>query len=151
MPSIRTLVTQGGADTFTSVAIDTNLTSDGKTGWNILGIRALWVDLAAIAAADHTLYASVQTESTVLTFADEELIDEVGWGLQNTGGVAVAVAVEPIKEHFLFEPRVTVQPTIYVAVASTSTSGTNDVIIEVFYEVVKLTDLEVLRLLAGGA
>lgn len=151
MPSIRQLVTQGGADTFTSVAVPTALTVDGKAGWQINGIRAYWVDGAAVAAADHSLDAVIQTIATVVTAADDEWVENVSWGLQNTAGVAVAVTYEPSKEHFLAEPRVTVQPNIYAAVKSAGTAQANDVIIEIFYEIVKLSDLEVLRLLAGGA
>jgi hypothetical protein len=150
MPSIKQLVTQTGADTFTSAEL--LLPSlDGKSGYSIKGIRANWVDFAAVAAADYSLLATVQTESTVLTFVDDELIDMVGWGLQNTAGTAVAIAVEPIKEHFLDVERITVQPAIYVAISSSGTSQANDVAFEVFYEVVKLTELEYLRMLAGGA
>lgn len=150
MQSIRTLVTQGGADTFTSTSL--SLPSlDGKSGYQINGIRANWKDGAAVAAADYRLDATVQVASTVLNFVDDEWIDGVAWSCQNTAGTAVAMQFEPSKEHFLAEPRVTVQPDIYVAVGSSSTSQANDVEIEVFYEVVKMTELEYLRLLAGGA
>lgn len=151
MSYVRTLVTQSGADTFTAVAIATALTIDGKAGWQINGMRAYWVDGAAVAAADHAVIAQVQAQAAATTFIDDEFIDGVGWGMQNTAGVAVAVTFEPFKEHTLVEPRVTVQPNIYVAVTSAGTGQANDVIIEVFYEIVKLTDLEVMRLLAGGA
>lgn len=150
MASIRTLVTQSGADTFTSSALALPAL-DGKSGYQINGIRAYWVDGAAVAAADHSLTATVQVASSALTFADDEWIDGVAWGLQNTAGSAVAVAYEPMKEHMLEEPRLTVQPSIYVAVGSAGTSQANDVIVEVFYETSKLSELEYLRLLAGGA
>lgn len=150
MPSIKQIVTQSGADTFTSAEL--NLPAlDGKTGYQINGIRAVWSDGQAVAAADWWLDASVQVEATALAYDADELIDLVSWGMQNTGGVAVAVPYEPVKEHELFEPRVTVQPSIYVAVASGATSQANDVMIEVFYETVKLSELDYLRLLAGGA
>lgn len=151
MPSIRKLVTQSGNDTFTAVAIPTSIVVDGKVGWSINGIRAYWVDGAAVAAADYSMDALLLTDGVTHTFVDDEWIDSVNWGLQNTAGVAVAVNYEPMKEHFLGEPRVTVQPNIYAAVKSAGTAQANDVIIELFYEIVKLTDLEVLRLLAGGA
>lgn len=150
MASIRTLVTQSGADTFTSVALSLPAL-DGKSGYQINGIRAYWVDGPAVAASDYIVVATVQVAATALTFADDEWIDVVGWGMQNTGGVAVAVPFEPVIEHMLTEPRLTVQPNIYVAVGSSGTSQANDVIIEVFYETSKLTELEYLRLLAGGA
>jgi hypothetical protein len=151
MSKISQLVTQGGADTFTAVAIDTGLTADGKAGWQINAIRAFWVDGAAVAAADHSISAKVATIATTTTFGSSDEIDRVAWGLQNTAGVAVAVPYEPIKQDFLLEPRVTVQPNIYVQVESAGTAQANDVIFEIYYDVVKLSDLEVLRLLAGGA
>jgi len=151
MAFVRKLVTQGGADTFAAAAIPTGITVDGKTGWQVNGIRAYWVDGAAVASADHSLDALVLTDGVTHTFDEDEWVDSVSWGLQNTGGVAVAVTYEPMKEHLLVEPRVTVQPNVYAAVKSAGTGQANDVIIEVLYEVVKLTDLEVLRLLAGGA
>lgn len=150
MSSIRQLVTQSGADTFTSVELSLPAL-DGKTGYRIHGIRAHWDDGAAVAAADYELHASVITQATVTVPSDDELIDQVSWGMQNTGGVAVAPTFEPQKEHILFEPRVTVQPELYVAVESANTSQANDVYIEVFYDTVKLSELEYLRLLAGGA
>lgn len=150
MPKIRTLVTQSGADTFT--AVELALPSlDGKSGYQINGIKAYWKDGAAVAAADWSLDAIVQVASTALTFVDDEWIDAVSWGCQNTAGTAVLVPYEPQKEHELFEPRLTVQPSIYVAVASSNTGQANDVVIEVFYETTKLSELEYLRLLAGGA
>lgn len=150
MARIKTLVTQSGADTFTSVALALPAL-DGKSGYEIMGIRAYWLDGAAVAAADYSIMATVQVASTVLTFLDDEFIDGVAWGVQNTAGVAVAVAYEPLKEHMLEEPRLTVQPSIYAAVASVGTSQANDVVIEVIYSTTKLSELEYLRLLTGGA
>jgi hypothetical protein len=51
----------------------------------------------------------------------------------------------------LAEGRVTVQPFIYLGIESSGTANANDVVFRVYYEIVKLSDLEVLRLLAGGA
>jgi hypothetical protein len=151
MSKISKLVTQGGADTFTSASILTGLTADGKAGWSISSIRAYWVDFAAVAAADYGLSAILATIATATTFGDDDEIDRLSWGCQNTAGVAVAIPVNPLQEHFLAESRITVQPELYVAIASAGTAQANDVIIEVVYEVVKMSDLEVLRLLAGGA
>lgn len=151
MPVVKKLVTQTGNDTFTTGSIATGLTVDGKAGWSIIAIEAYWVDGAAVAAGDWTLNAKLATVSTSTSFVDDDEIARVDWGLQNTGGVAVSVPYEPFKGISLAEPRITVQPTIYVGVESTSTGQANDVVFRVYYEIVKLTDLEVLRLLAGGA
>jgi len=151
MAVLKKLVTQGGADTFTAVAIDTNLTVDGKAGWSISAIEAYWVDGAAVAAGDWSIHAKLATIATSTSFVDDDEIARVDWGLQNTGGVAVSVPYEPFRGISLPEPRVTVQPIIYVQVESSGTAQANDVIFRVYYDIVKLTDLEVLRLLAGGA
>ncbi len=151
MPSIKKLVTQSGSDTFTSSAIDTNLTVDGKTGWSIKAVEAYWADGAAVAAGDWYLNAKLATISTSTTFTDDDEIARLDWGMQNTGGVAVSVPYEPFRGISLAEDRVTVQPTIYVGVESSGTGQANDVLFRVYYDIVKLTDLEVLRLLAGGA
>ncbi len=151
MPKVSQLVTQSGADTFTAVAIDTNLVVDGKSGWEIFAIRAQWVDGAAPAAADYTVHAKVATIATTTTFGTSDEVDRVSWGCQNTAGVAVAFPFVPVQEHYLLEKRITVQPQIYVAVESAGTGQANDVIIEIYYDIVKLSDLEVMRLLVGGA
>lgn len=148
--NIRTLVTQSGNDTFTSTVLALP-DLDGKSGYQINGIRARWLDGAAVAAADWSLTAMIITQSTEPLFTDDEFVDAVAWGCQNTAGAAVLVPYDPFKEHMLEEPRLTVQPDIYVAVASSNTAQANDVVIEVFYETVKLSELEYLRLLAGGA
>lgn len=151
MPREKILVTQSGADTFTAGSISTGLTADGKAGWSIKSIEAFWSDGAAVAAADWSLSAALTTISTATAFGDDDEIARVSWGLQNTGGVAVAVPYEPQKRYDLLEPRVTVQPTLYAGITSSGTSNANDVILVVYYDIVKLTDIEVLRLLAGGA
>lgn len=151
MPSIRRLVTQGGVDTFAAVAINTSLTVDGKAGWQINSMRATWNNASAVAAADWSIFAICSSIATLPAPADDEYILGIGWGLQNTAGVAVVSQYEPIKKDSLVEPRITVQPYVYLQVSSNLTGATNNMTIEIFYEIVKLSDLEVLRLLAGGA
>jgi hypothetical protein len=152
MPSIKILVTQSGNDTATAKVIETGLTADGKSGWQINGLEAYWVDGNTVAANDWKLDAVLNTLGASLTtpVSDDE-IARLSWGMQNTAGTAVAVPYEPSKQTFLVEPRVTVQPEIYCSLESVSTGQANDVIFVLYYEVVKLTDIEVLRLLAGGA
>lgn len=144
------LVTQGGADT-TGYALFPLPDLDGKSGRRILGMRAFWSGAQAAAAADHVLQAIVQTQTgAVAAPTDNEFICAVAWGQQNTAGVAVTLNYEPYKEVALMDERVTVQD-IYAAVPSTTTGLTNTVYVQLFYETVKLTELEYLRMLAGGA
>jgi len=151
MAKINQLVTQSGSDTSTWVAIATGLTVDGKAGWQINGMSAYWVDGQSVAAADMIVNGVVSTVNTGTSYGDDDEVARVSWGLQNTAGTAVAVPFEPIKSVQLVEPRVTVQPTIYVGIISQTSGQANDMIFVVNYDIVRLSDNEVLRLLAGGA
>jgi len=151
MAKVKVLVTQTGADTFTSEPISTGMTLEGKTGWQVTAIQVFWADGSAVAAADWSISATLATVDTETAFGDADEITRISWGLQNTAGVAVAVPYEPQKENFLIEPRITVQPQIYAGIVSSGTGQANDIIMEVYYETVKLSDLEVMRLYAVGA
>lgn len=145
-------VIQSGNDTSTRVEIDTDLAVDGRAGWQIRGIRVLWEDCVSVAAADWFLSFVLTTTNADPSYAAwDDVIAGVYWGLQNTAAVAVAVPVEPVKTHMLDEPRVIAADTIYAGIISTATGATNQGIIEVFYDIVKLSDLEVLRLRAAGS
>lgn len=152
MSILRGVTTQSGADTFTQSTIDTNLTADGKAGWEILSFRAFWPGMYALAAADMTLSAIVTTQvTTVTTMSQSAEIARVNWAIANTAGVAVAFPVEQIKQDQLIEPRITAQPLLYVGVSSATTGAANVVYWEIEYNIVKLSDVETLRLLVGGA
>lgn len=149
---IRGKVTQGGADTFTQLAIDTNLTADGKSAWLIKKITAFWENGYTAAATDQTLSAIVSTKKTTVSTPDEASeLGRVAWAVANTAGIAVAYEMEMQRS---IEPpfdRVTAQPIIYLSVSSTTTGLTNVVYFTVEYDIVKLSDMEVLRLLVGGS
>lgn len=150
MPIAKLLVTQSGADTLTSTVIPLP-SLDGKSAYNIKGIEAYWVDGAAVAAADYSIDAIVATVNTSITFVDDEWIASVSWGLQNTLGTAVAIPYEPMKSAYLNGERLTVQENVYAMVKSSATGQANDIIFRVEYEIEKISELEYLRLLAGGA
>lgn len=148
--TVKVLVTQSGNDTRTAVALPLPAL-DGKSAYSIQGVRCYWYDCNTVAAGDYRLFAIVSTDDAALVPSDDEWIIDVGWACQNTAGVAVAFPVPITIDHFLTIPRLTVQPFIYAMVDSTSTGQANDVYFEVFYSVEKLSELEYLRLLAGGA
>lgn len=149
---LRGKVTQTGADTFTQLAVDTNLTADGKSAWLITKLTAFWENGYTAAAADQKLSAIVSTKKTTVTTPDEATeLARVAWGVANTAGVAVAYPVE--MQRVVVPPidRITAQPLIYLSVDSTTTGIANVIYFTVEYEIVKLSDIEVLRLLVGGA
>lgn len=146
----RGVVTQGGADTFAIGTIETNLTADGKAGWEIVGFSAYYTNGETAAAADSDVNCILATQATVTTFDMDEEIYRLNWSVANTAGVAVAYPLGLVKREMLIEPRLTVQPNIYVQVSSTLSGLANVMAYEIHYNIVKLTDLEVLRLLQGG-
>jgi hypothetical protein len=152
MSILRGVTTQSGADTFTQTAIDTNLTADGKAGWEVVSFRAFWPGMYALAAADMTLSAILATQvTTVTTLNLAAEIARVNWAIANTAGVAVAFPVEQTKTDILIETRITAQPLLYVGISSATTGAANVVYWELEYNVIKLSDVETLRLLVGGA
>lgn len=146
----RGVVTQTVADTFTTGIIETNLTPDGKAGWEIIGFSAYYVNGETVAPTDSDVNCILSSQATITTFDQDEEIYRLNWAIANTAGVAVAYPLNLIKRELLIEPRLTVQPNLYVQVASTLSGVANSMAYEVHYNIVKLTDLEVLRLLQGG-
>lgn len=151
MPQIKVLVTQTGVDTLTSVPIETNISVDSKMGWGITGMRAWWADGSGVVAADYQVNAILSTVPALTLPMDDDEIVRIAWGLQNTGGVAVAVPYEPIKAAIFDGIRVTAQPLLFATIMSTATGQANDVVFIINYDLVRLTDVELLRLLVGGA
>lgn len=148
---LKGVTTQGGADTFTSAQILTGLTVDGKAGWQINGLKGFWSNGYTAAAADAIANLVIATITTVTLPNSDDEIARVSWGVQNTAGVAVAMTFEPIKKADMTEPRLTVQSDLYIHANTTTTGLTNVFYWELSYDIIKLTDIEVLRLAVGGA
>jgi hypothetical protein len=146
----KVLVTQTGNDTATSAAFSLPAL-DGKSAYQIERVDCYWADANAAPAADWYLNVGIQVEDAALTLLDDELIVQAGWAMQNTAGVAVAVAVNPYLTFESGMPRLTVQPYVYARVSSSNTAQANDVYFTMYYSITKLSELEYLRLLAGGA
>ena len=145
------IVTQTGADTFTAFQILTGLTADGKAGWEIKSFKAHWLLGFTAAAADNIANCVLATLATVTTPNLDDEIARVSWSVQNTAGVAVAMIFEPMKMIILPEPRVTAQTDLYIHANTTTTGLTNVMYWEIEYDIIKLSDIEVLRLMVAGA
>lgn len=151
MAIARYLVTQSGNDATTSVAMNL-FPLDGKSGYEFTAIEVYWKNGESVAAADYEVYVAAQKVAGTLAdrIYEEDWIMGVSWGQQNTAGVAVVDSLEPQKQQILIEPIVTVSQTLNVVCFSSSTAQANQVAVVVHYNVVKLTELEYLRLLAAG-
>lgn len=142
------------AGTFTQNTFDTNISSDSKFGMEITGFKAYVRsrDATGIEVPESNLIECIlSTRITTITTPDEpEEIARVGWGLSFSTASGFAVST-PEKSVILLEPRLTVQPTIYIGVKGSTTIGAiTDIYYEFSYNIVKLADIELLRLLVGG-
>lgn len=151
MAILKGLVTQSGADTQTSFAIDTSLTVDGKVGWQINRVVMYWDNGEVVAAADYEVKGILTTVNATTVMSSSDEICRCSWSCANTGGVAIAFTQDLIKESILLAPRLTVQPILYFLASSTLSGNANIIYFQIQYEIVKLTDIELLRLLVGGA
>lgn len=151
MAILKGTTVQSGADTTTRLAIETNLSVDGKSAWSITGFQVYWSNGETSSTADQQFSVSLNTVNTGTLFSSTDQIALVNWGLVNTGGVAVAYQVELVKQAIFFEERLTVQPTLYVDLVSSGTGQANRAYVQIQYEIVKMNDLEVMRMLVGGA
>lgn len=145
------VITQTGADTFTAATILTGITVDGKAGWEITGFKAFWSNGYTAAAADNIANCVLSTVATVTTPNLDSEIARASWSVQNTAGVAVAFGFQPTIKSDLTEPRLTAQPDLYIHANTTTTGLVNVFYYEISYNIIKLSDIEVLRLMVGGA
>ena len=151
MAIARYNVTQTGVDVTTSVPMNL-FPLDGKSGYEFTAIEVYWKNGELAAAADYELYLAAQKVPGNLAdrISEENWIMGVSWGLQNTAGVAVVSIVELQKQQILIEPIVTVSQTLNIVASSSLTGQANQLSVIAHYNIVKLTELEYLRLLAAG-
>jgi len=151
MAIARFNINQSSPDAVTSVPMNL-FPLDGKSGYEFTAIEAYWKNGENAAAADYELYVAVQKIAGNLLdrIGEEDWIMGVSWGLQNTAGVAVVSIVELQKQQILIEPIVTVSQTLNIVASSSLTGQANQLSVIAHYNIVKLTELEYLRLLAAG-
>lgn len=149
----RKLITQTAANAPAVVQITTNLTVDGRQGWNITGLRWTFTNIAAAITPIATCNAQIQvnTEAGNQAFDDPDSIFLVNTGAHGIAASTSSVYIPATGTQVLPEPRTTVQPIIYIALDSIGMTQALSVGVEITYEIVKLSDIEVMRLLQGGA
>lgn len=151
MAIARYNLTQGGADTLATTTLNL-FPLDGKSGYEFTALEVYWKNGEGVAAADWEVYVAIQKSASGLTdrISDENWIAGVSWGVQNTAGVAVATTIDIQKQQILIEPMVTVSQSLTLVGFSSATAQANTFSAIVHYNIVKLTELEYLRLLAAG-
>jgi hypothetical protein len=125
---LRGTCTQSGNDTTTALAIPTGVdVSRGDSGILIVGVAIEWHNPYSVAASDWTLAAVLSVPQTPSSYyrSDPDVIARCVWGLQNTGGVAVAVPVNAQQTYYLDNQRLTVAEDIYFSLVSSLTGVAN--------------------------
>ena len=156
MSIIKGTLTQSAPNAFTQSIVDTNIQVDGKTGWAISGFRVYNETLHSNAPNDLRIAVALSTVNTQTAFNSLDELARVAWGSVYEPGTSATTTsmlagVEPIKAAILLEARLTVQPQIFVQVTSVGSNVASVLFFEVQYELIKLSDIELLRLLVGGA
>lgn len=151
MTILRGTLIESVAGTFVQATIDTNISIDGKYGWEITGFKAFCSTLyTEVTTSDYTINAILSTQVTNPTaMSDSEELARINWS-NNFSTASVAYPVEEIKLAQMLETRLTVQPQIYVGLDVDGTAAVSRIYYEISYNIVKLTELEVMRLLVGG-
>jgi len=153
MSSIKKSMLQTGVNVTTELAIPTLLTVDGKSGWNILGMNLILSGLgpAVVPTTDAQALVELNTEAGVQNFDDP---DNIIFHQFQFSGIAASTSgyqVFNTVQHTLILPRLTVQPNLYLNLSTSGLAQVLTVNVEIVYETVRLTDVEVMRLMQGGA
>jgi hypothetical protein len=153
MPSVKNFVIQSAANVNAQVALPTLLTVDGKSGWAINGVKFSVTNIGAavIPTADCFAQLELNTEAGTQSAIDNDSVCVEYIAISGIAASTSAFVVPVTYTAVLPSPRITVQPNLYLFVSSIGMASGLSVVAEVFYEIVKLSDLEVMRLLQGGA
>lgn len=149
MTIIKQQLVQTGTNVTTELAIPTNIVVNGRTGWSITNFRVTIISILS-AAVGQELKVQLNTETGVQNFVDKDLISQVIFRVNGTAAGTGVLTVMPVLSVPLLENRLTVEPNLIVNVSSVGLLAVATIGVEIVYDIVKLTDLEVMTLLQGG-
>jgi len=139
---------QGGADAFVEAAITTDLNPAQGYAYQVTLIEVSWVETNQETwASDFTMQMvlSRDTKTAIAELNDPDVMwKEAVWLQFTTSGVQL------VPSKFEYRPPLglyIVEPTIYFDLDSTTTGVANTVHGRIWYEEVKLSEVEILRLL----
>lgn len=151
MLTIKEVFTQTAINAANEFTIPTLLTVDGRTGWNIKRVRvALASSVGIVAAASSNILCQLNTEVIKQSFDDPDNIANLQWATVGTAASTGAFPVDLDREWVSEAGRLTVEPNLYVHIESTGLTAAMTFNFLMEYETVKLTDMEMVRLLQGG-
>jgi hypothetical protein len=145
-------IAQASANTDVEFIIPTGIAADSRQGWAIKRVTAWFASAAAvISTADITVNLQLNAETGTQDFLDN---DSIAYLIMLFNGVAASTSgfqIDAKVEWVSLDGRVTVQPELYLRLVTSGAGAACGFNVEIEYEVIKLTDVEMLRLLQGGA
>lgn len=148
----RYTLSQSVANTDAELIIPTLLTVDGRMGWNITKLKCFLTNtLGLTATTDCSLELQLNTETGTQNFVDKDNIAQLKFLYNGTAASTSGYWVESSQEWASEVGRLTVAPNLYARLITAGFTAFTYVNFEIEYETVKLTDMEVMRLLQGGA
>ena len=132
--------------------LPTLLTVDGKQGWKIVHVAAHFVSANFVSPlVDTVIDFQLNTETGIQGFADADNICNLNWRISGIAASTSAFQLATKQEWSSDIGRLTVQPILFMALYTEGLTAAAYVNVEVEYELVRLSDMEVMRLLQGGA
>lgn len=139
--------TQGGADTFVQASVATDIIPEDGLVYKVLGIDVQLSAAMQTITGDAALYWSFSrdTKSALCALSDPDcmLMDGVVMPLTTSGWIVLPAAYRYTDMSALY----IVEPTIYLQVSSVTTGLVNIVNARIYYEEVKMSEVEILRIL----
>jgi hypothetical protein len=149
IPLYKTVaLVQGGADAFVQSTITTEINPSDGLVWKILGVEVGFdPSLMMLLSADSWVMWQItrDTKTATTNYVDQDVVmlDGFSNSLTTSGEVLVPLSHkwEPIGDLIFAEP------TMYLALDSANTGQVLSATMRVYYEMVKATEIEILRML----
>lgn len=141
-------LTQGGADAFVQATVLTDIVPENGYGLRVIGVEIEQRTADVVAAAANSIWEMSFARDTKAAIAD--LADPDVWMTWKLVNRVVASGASLQECSRLIVPAATsilVEPYVYIQLDSASTGVANVVNVRIHYEEVKLTEIEILRLL----
>lgn len=137
-------LTQGSADAFVQGVINTEIVPENGIGLRMTRLEMLKPYMPAVAAADRQWSITRDTKTAVANLSDPDCMYADGDKMVLVTSGAVH---QKLREENELNSVFVVEPQIYIQLDSTATTLTNTFYFRLHYEEVKLSEVEILRLL----
>jgi hypothetical protein len=138
---------QGGADAFVEGELDTGIIPENGEAWLINRIEMQFPAILSGISADSNIDWSITRDSkaSVVGFSDPDTVYYDGF--VNALTTSGQVIIPTLRTYTPEAGTIFVEPTIFAQLDSATTGLTMQCYMRIYYELVKVTEIEILRLL----